>query len=213
MIYKQITSKEAVNFLLPRHYSGRKPQITYAFGAYSDSELVAVCTFGKPASNSLCVGVCGDEFSTNVIELNRLCRNEGVVEYPLSHFVSWCLREIAKNDINHIVVSYSDTAMSHVGYIYQACNFLYTGLTKGRTDKYTEGNKHSRHYDKNAVEEYRKVRSPKHRYVYFCTRKKSLKKLWMKSLNYSAMPYPKGDTKHYELGTFLQPEIVRVNRL
>ena len=57
----RIEYKEAISFLLPRHYSGRKPSITYAFGYYEDEVLKAVCTFGKPASNSLCVGVCGKE--------------------------------------------------------------------------------------------------------------------------------------------------------
>jgi len=38
---KQITYKEAISFLLPRHYSGRKPSITYAFGYYEDEKLKA----------------------------------------------------------------------------------------------------------------------------------------------------------------------------
>jgi hypothetical protein len=50
---RRIEYKEAISFLLPRHYSGRKPSITYAFGYYEDEVLKAVCTFGKPASNSL----------------------------------------------------------------------------------------------------------------------------------------------------------------
>ena len=77
MEVKQISYQCAVDFLLPRHYSGRKPQIKWAFGWYSDDdELLAVCTFGKPASNSLCCGLCGKEYSKNVYELNRLCRED-----------------------------------------------------------------------------------------------------------------------------------------
>lgn len=74
-----------------------------------------MCTFGKPASNSLCKGICGEKYSENVYELNRLCRVDGWKE-PLSMFVSRCLREL-KNK-NWIVVSYSDMAMNHHGYIY-----------------------------------------------------------------------------------------------
>lgn len=77
----EIDSKMATEFLLPKHYSGRKPQITKAFGwfdceTYTMEHLMAVCTFGKPASPSLCVGVCGKEYAKNVYELNRLCRLE-----------------------------------------------------------------------------------------------------------------------------------------
>jgi len=164
--------REAIDFLLPKHYSGRKPNVKIAFGWFIKQKLVAVVSFGKPASNTLCDGVCGKEFSSNVYELNRLCRVDELQE-QLSQFVSACLRRISLN--NWIIVSYADTAMCHNGYIYQACNFLYTGKTKRRTDKYTEGNKHSRHYDKNAKEVYRKVRSAKHRYIFFATKKKKLK--------------------------------------
>lgn len=207
MVIKEIDYHKAIDFLLPRHYSGRKPQIKWAFGWFNDdNELVAVCTFGKPASNSLCWGICGKEFSSNVYELNRLCRSDDLKE-PLSCFVSHCLRELKKYDI--IVVSYSDTAMNHHGYIYQACNFLYTGMTKERTDKYTIGNKHSRHYDNDQQGRYRKVRSSKHRYVYFCTSNKKLKKRWYNSLNYSILPYPKGDNNNdYCLGFVLGPQLV-----
>ena len=36
MNYKEISSQEAIDFLLPKHYSGRKPQICKAFGAYEN---------------------------------------------------------------------------------------------------------------------------------------------------------------------------------
>ena len=135
MKFKEISSEQAVLFLLPRHYSGRKPNISIAFGWFSDNdELKAVCTFGKPASHYLCTGVCGDKWSKNVYELNRLCRTEDLQE-QLSQFVALCLKELKKK--NWIVVSYSDTQMHHHGYIYQACNFIYTGCTRSRTDMYT----------------------------------------------------------------------------
>lgn len=199
---KEIPYKDAVSFLLPRHYSGRKPQIKIAFGLYKNGSLVKVCTFGKPASNALCEGVCGKEYKDKVYELNRLCSIDS--EYPLSKFVSKCLKQLFKFD--WIIVSYSDTEMGHHGFIYQATNWIYTGLTKSRTDKYTEGNKHSRHYDKNEVQKFRKVRSSKHRYVFFCTKNRSIKK----SLKYNVEEYPKGDNNKYVLGDFLKPKVISV---
>lgn len=200
-----LTAKEAIDFLLPKHYSGRTPQVSYAFGWIIDEKLVAVCTFGKPASPFLCRGICGEEYSSNVYELNRLCRIDEC-NLQLSSFVSACLRRLR---IYHlIIVSYSDTAMNHHGYIYQACNFLYTGMTKERTDKYTEGNKHCRHYSNDNQGKYRKVRSAKHRYVYFCTYDKREKEQWKSALNYPILSYPKGDNSNYELGDYLEPELI-----
>lgn len=211
MTFKEIDYKTAINFLLPRHYSGRKPQVKWAFGWFDDDgNLLAVCTFGKPASDSLCTGVCGKKYKSNVYELNRLCR-EPVDMPPLSQFVSKCLRELKKENL--IIISYSDTAMNHHGYIYQACNFLYTGATLRRTDKWTPSGKHSRHYNNDEQGEYRKVRSSKHRYIYFCTSDKKLKREWMNSLNYKIQKYPKGDNnKDYRLGDFLKEELVKTNK-
>ena len=201
----KISYKEAISFLLPRHYSGRKPSITYAFGYYEENLLKAVCTFGKPASNSLCIGVCGKEYSANVYELNRLCV-DGEIKIQLSEFVSFCLRELKK--YNLIIVSYADKQMNHNGYIYQATNFLYTGATKSRTDKYVEGGKHSRHYDNEKQNGLRKFRSSKHRYIYFSCDKKH-KKIFKKELRYKIENYPKEENKKYQLGNYIKPIILK----
>ena len=201
-----LTHDEAVHFLLPRHYSGRIPVIQHAFGWEIDGELKAVVTFGKPASQYLCRGVCGEEWAQNVIELNRLCRTEDLQE-PLSSFVGACLRRL--RPYNYIVVSYSDTQMHHNGYIYQACNFLYTGCTKERTDIYTGYGKHPRHYTQEDRDNpIRQVRSAKHRYIYFCTHSNQLKRKWRDLLNYPVVDYPKGENEHYTLGDYIKPLLV-----
>ena len=211
----EIDYRMAVDFLLPKHYSGRIPTITKAFGwfdrqIYTMEHLKAVCTFGKPASPYLCVGICGEKWSANVYELNRLCRVDDWDE-SLSAFVSACLRRLRCE--NWIVVSYSDTGMNHHGYIYQACNFIYTGCTKARTDKWTPDGKHSRHYKNSEQGEFRKLRTAKHRYVYFCTFNKRQKREWLNDLNYSIQEYPKGDNDpDYVLGTYMQDVLVPVNR-
>lgn len=205
MDFKEIATKDAAAFLLPRHYSGRTPTISKAYGVFDGEELKAVCTFGKPASASLCKGVCGIEYYKQVYELNRLCRTEDTT-IQLSQFVSWCLRQL--KPFNWIIVSYSDTAMNHHGYIYQACNFIYTGATKPRTDMYVPNGKHPRHYKHEEQTGLRKVRSAKHRYIYFCTSDKKLKRAWLDALKYPIEQYPKGDNSNYILGNYLQEQIV-----
>ena len=204
----EIAYDEAVAFLLPRHYSGRKPVVSKAFGLIEDGVLQAVITYGKPASPSVCVGICGKEYSGNVYELNRMCRSD---EYrkPLSHFVSATLRML--KPLDWIVVSYSDTAMNHHGYVYQACNFLYTGTSAPHADKYIpDGSGHNRHAESFDVrkDEFSVERSIKHRYIYFCTKSKRLKKEWMNTLRYPVLPYPKGDNSNYELGRFIGKTVV-----
>ena len=207
-VYSYIDYEDAVNFLLPRHYSGRKPSISYAFGVFDKRtmKLVAVCTFGLPASPSLCIGLAGEKNKGNVLELNRLCREPEYKE-PLSQFVAWCLKQLN----NVFVVSYSDMAMNHHGYIYQACNFLYTGMTEERTDIYSGVGKHSRHYSQedkdNAL---RLKRFSKHRYVYICAKNKRRKKEMLAELKYPVIKkYPKGDNnKDYKLGDYIKSTVI-----
>ena len=187
---KSIAKHLCKEWLLHKHYAKRIPSISYAFGLF-DEDLIGILTIGKPASNSLCIGVCGEHNSKYVYELNRLCVNDNLEKNVLSYFVSMCLKKLNKL----ILVSYADTKMNHNGYIYQATNWLYTGKTKERTDIGSEDNTHSRHYNKNInYSKNRKFRSSKHRYVYFTGNKRK----WLKELNYKIQPYPKGQNKRYD---------------
>jgi hypothetical protein len=199
-----MTSKDAIDFILPRHYSGRKPAISHAFGWIIDNTLKAVVTYGKPASNTLCKGICGEENSQYVYELNRLCREDDLEE-PLSQFVSATLRRLSIKDL--IIVSYADSGANHNGYIYQATNFMYTGKTKERLQFHVP-NGHSRHGNKNS--DLREIRTAKHRYVFFTTKNKRLKKAWLEALNYPILPYPKEVSEKYVLGTILKPTVVNI---
>lgn len=194
----EISSETAWDFLQFRHYAGRRPQISIAFGWFINTKLVAVCTFGKPASNFVCESICGKEYKDSVYELNRLCRVDDLKE-QLSQFVSYCLRELKKKD--WIIVSYSDEGMHHNGYIYQACNFIYTGRTPERSDKCSLDGAHPRHHTHDETK-FRVVRTPKHRYIYFATSNKKLKKKWGKALNFPIEPYPKGQNENYVLGEY-----------
>ena len=193
-----IKSSETYEWLLYKHYAKRIPSISYAFGLYFNSELVGICTFGSPPSNALCIGVCGEENRDKVIELNRLCLNDHKVKNLTSYFLSNCLKLLPNNKI---IVSYADTSQNHHGYIYQATNWLYTGLSAKRTERYDVNNpqKHSKtvtetmnYYDL-AVRE----RPQKHRYVIFTGTKKQ-KKTLKKQLKYKILKYPKGDNKRYD---------------
>jgi hypothetical protein len=188
---KSIDSYLCKDWLLNKHYAKRLCSISYSFGLFEKNILIGILTIGKPASNQLCIGVCGVEYSKYVYELNRLCVNDNLEKNVLSYFVSQSLKQI-NNDM--ILVSYADTKMNHNGYIYQATNWIYTGATKERTDIGFEDNKHSRHYDKNIDYSIRKNRSSKHRYIYFLGK---LKKQFIKKLKYKQEPYPKGENKRY----------------
>ncbi len=179
-----IESKQAYPFILNIHYAKRIPSISFAYGLYEGEDLIGICTFGQPASPYLCTGIMGVEYKSKVLELNRLCllynrKNEA------SYFVGKCLNLLPKP---RVIVSYADSAQNHLGIIYQACNFMFTGTTKPRTDIASDDGKHSRHH--NGDRSKRVYRSAKHRYVYLIGSKTD-KKVMKRLLKYPVMDYPK----------------------
>jgi hypothetical protein len=202
-----IKNEETAPWLLKKHYAKRMPQIMFAFGLYENESLIGVMTYGIPASPSLCMGICGKEYSDKVLELNRICL-ENNEKNQASYFVAKTLQLLPKPTI---VVSYADTAQGHVGYVYQASNFIYTGLSANRVDWTIKGqeHKHSKTIsDGKTLEDiksehgddfYYVERSRKHRYIFFVGTSKQKKEMLSK-LNYEAEPYPKGDSKRYDSG-------------
>jgi len=191
MIVLPIKSFEVEPWLLEKHYAKRLPHIMYAFGLYERDELIGVITYGLPASYTLCQGICGEKWSANVLELNRLCllhNKKNQASYLVAHSLSLLPRP-------SIVVSYADTGMGHVGYVYQATNFLFTGTSKERTDPFSDGQHHRHKTDTDK----RQIRTAKHRYVYIVANRIDKKKI-LKDLNYEVMEYPKGVSKRYDSG-------------
>ena len=189
MFVKQITYNDTKPFILGIHYARRMPCIQYAYGLFENNELVGVCTFGQPASPSLCKGVGGEEYRHKVIELNRLViKPDFHVKNSASFLVAKSLKLLPKG---LFVVSYADIGgWGHVGYVYQATNFLYTGMTKRRTDIYSDSG-HSRHHCGDRTK--RQIRTEKHRYIYITGHNKNL----LLALKYPVLPYPKGNSRRY----------------
>jgi hypothetical protein len=193
---KSIDYQDCKEWFLKKHYAHRMPNVSFCFGLYSD-KLEGVCNFGSPPSRALCVGVCGIDNAHKVYELNRLIINEGLPKNTLSYFVGQCLK-LLPNDL--ILVSYADTSQNHHGYIYQATNWIYTGLSAKRIERFDidNPNKHNRGvYGNDKINFEYRDRPQKHRYIYFIGSKTQKQKL-RKALRYEIQPYPKGDNKRYD---------------
>lgn len=212
-----INSFEVEPWLLEKHYAKRMCPISYAFGLYKDSQLVGVVTYGVPSSSNLRSGICGAEYEKNVIELNRLCCNNE--PNFASYLVGKSLQMLPKP---LIVVSFADLKQGHVGYVYQATNFVYTGLSAKRTDWKIKGMEHlhgatiadiSRGQpnrvewmkEKFGDDFYLEDRSRKHRYIYFLGSKKQ-RKTMIDALKYKIEPYPKGESRRYDSGNIVKTQ-------
>lgn len=211
LLVGEADKRECMDMVVKHHYSHRKVGIKFCFGLFSSGVLVGCCIFSVPASYTLCNGVCGVEYRKNVIELSRLVVIAG--DRNAASFLIGGAFRLLKSKGNWVIVSYADCNdhVGHVGYVYQATNWIYTGkgtaepiwtTKEGEVVSYTR-----RHIDRKAealgmhwTELKRKKQSGKHRYVYFCGDKRFCRNA-RRALKYPVIPFPKGSTRRHELLT------------
>lgn len=213
-----ITSRFKVSRIEPRiaqeisiknHYLHRRAPCMEAFGLIDSEQsdaIVGVVLYGVSASSTLLKGVCGPDEAKNVYELTRLWLSDDLPRNCESFLISASVKMVQRE----IVVSFADSTANHVGYVYQASNWLYTGLSTKFKDPKLRGSEHLHHtgwahgmtnaqiIEKYGDQVYFVERPRKHRYVYFnLTRYKrpkdraARKAELMSKLRYKILPYPK----------------------
>ena len=195
----QIPYTLAMELVVAEHYLHRKCPVSYAFGLFKGDDLqpLGVVTYGVSASSTLLRGICGDDEAKNVYELNRLWVDDSVPKNGESYLVSTSMKHLDRD----IIVSFADSSQGHVGYIYQACNFIYTGLSAKFKDpkvRGLEGQHHATYANgltnKEVIEKFGEdnvyfvERPRKHRYIYI---KGKRRKELLAKLRYEVLPYPK----------------------
>lgn len=205
MVVERIHRDTAMSYTTKYHYLKRVSPCNLAFGLFVDDILGMPCikgvaVYGVPVSSTLLKGVCGESEAHNVYELNRVWVADDMPKNTESYFIAQTLKHLDRE----IIISYADSAQGHVGVIYQATNWIYTGMTNPIKDPRVKGLEHQ-HWQtyahgmrKAELEEkygdrlYWEARSKKHRYVFFACGKRRRKQL-RKKLKYPTLPYPKGE--------------------
>jgi len=192
-----ISKEKATELIIKHHYLRRKCPTSLAYGIKVGDETMGVLIIGKPNSYSACVGVTGGTRMDvkldkgrwrDVFELNRLWVSDDLPPNTESRFIGWVLRELKRDYPNLILLSYADGEQNHVGYVYQATNWIYTGLSAKFEDRTLAGYNDHRSVPKGKLQGpnvIRKQRSRKHRYVMFLTPKDEGLLAWER------LPYPK----------------------
>ena len=193
---RKIFYEETKPYILDIHYAKRMPSISFSFGLFYQKDLVGIVSYGSPPSPALCKGIAGEKNKKNILELNRLVLKNNK-KNEASILVSSSLKLLPKPKI---IISYADTEQNHVGIVYQATNFIYTGLSDKRTEwRIKNENTHSKtvcekytlEERKNNPDRFIQVDRPrKHRYIYFLGSKRQ-RKTFKNELNYPIKPYPK----------------------
>jgi hypothetical protein len=191
----------AKNILEHEHYLHSLPGGTkLAFGVFTDGRLMGTITLGVGPTNAHCLvqGATRDD----CLALTRFWLSDEMPPNSESRVIAVVLRALNKYTNLKFLVSYADPAHGHLGTIYQASNWLYTGLSVP-TELYDFGDgilHHSRSvgqvYGSRSALVFALLKlkvkvitpAPKRRYFYF------LAKYWSSRLLIPVLPYPKKES-------------------
>jgi hypothetical protein len=197
-----ISYREAMDMVVEHHYLHRRASAMFCYGLFGvDGAHIGTVVFGKPASPSVCKGLCGPEESGRVLELTRLWIADVTPKNAESYLIGGAIAMLPVEF--DVLVSYAEIGAGHIGIVYQATNWIYTGKSDRHVEWRLDGETgtHSRHiFDEhggvNGAKEFygarleRHERPRKHRYVMLRgskTRKRELRS----KLRYPILPYPK----------------------
>lgn len=193
-IVKQIAKKEAKTIISLYHYLGDKGfRVKLSYGLFSkeDNELIGAAIYHNVSAPETIVGAFGldRKAQEGIFELGRLVLKP---EYNGGNFTSYLVAnsiKLLKKDTNvRALISYA-TSDRHVGYVYQATNFKYFGLTAPKKDFWVNGKIQERGSTKDK-EGVWVPRPRKHRYALVYDRKLDIK--------WEQLSYPKGYTTSEE---------------
>ena len=194
---ERISYSLAMDIVVKNHYLHRKAPCSHAFGLFDGKRIIGCITYGTPSSAPLRSGLCGYDERSNVLELTRLWIEDDTPKNTESFLIGNTIKLVDKE----IIVSYAEIQQDHIGVVYQATNWVYTGLSAKRTnwhvdgldlhcqtlaDKYTSKEIREKYGDRFSLVD----RPRKHRYVYFNATKNRRKEL-IRKLKYPVKPYPK----------------------
>ena len=193
----------AKTLLVREHYLHSFPGATQlAFGVFLSGRLSGAATFGSGPTNAyrLVDGAAPDDCAT----LSRLWLSAELPSNSESRVIGLVLRALRRHIGVKFVLTYADPSQGHLGVIYQATNWLYTGLSEAmplydvgdgvarhsRSLSHAYGSHSVAHFARHGVEVRRVVQQRKHRYVYF------LDPSWRPRLRAPVLPYPKKESNN-----------------
>ncbi|MCX6000755.1 MAG: DNA methyltransferase [Chloroflexi bacterium] len=173
------------------------------FGIFVGGSLLGALTFGVGSFNaaSLVDGATSDD----VLTLSRLWLSDDLPRNSESRVIGVVLRELRRHTSVRFLLSYADPAQGHLGVVYQATGWLYTGLSEpmplfdlgdgiarhSRSVSHAYGSHSIGHFRRHGVTVKLIPQAGKHRYVFF------IDPSWRSRLRVPVLPYP-GNKKEKE---------------
>jgi hypothetical protein len=193
-----ISRVDAKTLIVRNHYSHTLPGGTkMSFGVILNGRLLGVMTFGVGPFYGY--KLVNNATPDDVVTLTRLWLSDELPRNSESKVLGIALRSLKRDTSLKFVIAYSDPAFGHFGTIYQATNWLYTGLSSAtplydigdgmlhhsRSLAHELGSHSIRYLTSQGINARIVPQQAKHRYIYF------LDESWKSRLAVPVLPYSK----------------------
>ena len=198
LMVRPIAIRTAKSLIQRHHYLHSLPGGTQlAFGVFFGTSLLGALTLGVgPANAHRLIDGSGPR---DCATLTRLWLSDDLPKNSESRVIGTVLRSLKKHTDLKFLLSYADPAQGHLGTIYQATGWLYTGTSSAvplydvgdgvirhsRSLAHAYGTHSLRHFAEHGVIVRLVAQVAKHRYVYI------LDPSWRDRLKPSVLPYPR----------------------
>lgn len=195
----------AKDIIVNNHYTQKWTSCRYPFGLISNDEVVGVCVYGYPIGRRVAQSISTATTNNDVLELTRLWTKDNLPKNTESWFLGRTFEWLRENTDIKVLIAYSDPMYDHVGYVYQATNWLYQGNNTMKVKGYLHYINGEYLHPRNCVNKYGTIKAEelkkvdpeykryplkkKHRYIYILD--KANKKKIRKELKHPILPYPK----------------------
>lgn len=130
MKVRQVSVKYARKYIATFHYSRTMPDSTrFVYAGYLGDRLAGIICYGMGCGKNQYTSLVPSIQNGEYIELTRLWSPDDMPRNTESKLISESLRMLPPEI--KLVLSFADAQQNHVGTIYQATNFIYTGANGG----------------------------------------------------------------------------------
>ncbi|MFC2041933.1 DNA methyltransferase [Chloroflexota bacterium] len=188
----------AKKILVKNHYLHSIPGGTLlSFGVFTGANLVGALTLG--VGPAMAYHLVAGATPGDCVTLTRLWLSDSLPKNSESRILGIVLRSLRSHTKTKFIITYSDPSAGHIGTIYQATGWIYTGICvamplldlgdgrhrHSRSVAQLFGTHSVRYLDKHGLSVRLVPQEGKHRYFYF------LDRVWRSRLCVPEMDYPK----------------------
>ena len=132
---RPVTYHAAADIIHKYEWLGNMGTTEYSFGIFWQNYMAGAVCFGDTAGTNVYASVCGEQYASRAITLCRGACVHWAHPHAASKLINRACRMLSATHGYQIFIAYSDPEAGEIGTVYQACGWMYCGMTSA-TEKF-----------------------------------------------------------------------------